>query len=57
MIQPATLRLESNGGQENTVYFKSRPLRLVLMLQLLLLKSKCGIQVLEVHKLALFSQN
>jgi hypothetical protein len=38
MIQPATLRLESNGGQQNSTYFNRDALQLVLMLQLLMLK-------------------
>jgi hypothetical protein len=38
MIQPVTLRLESNGGQENTTYFNREDLQIAMMLQLRMLR-------------------
>jgi hypothetical protein len=48
MIQPTTLRLESNRGQQNCTYFNRNPFQLALMLQLQM-KLKLAILVLEVH--------
>jgi hypothetical protein len=49
MIQPATLRLENNGGQQTTNYFKRDDLQIALMLQLQTLMVKLVILVLEIH--------
>jgi hypothetical protein len=49
MVQPATLRLESNGGQENTTYFNRDDVQIALMLQLQKLMAKLVILVLEIH--------
>jgi len=49
MIQPATLRLESNGGQKNTTYFNRDGLQIALMLQLQMVMVKFVILVLEIH--------
>jgi hypothetical protein len=45
MIQPATLRLESSGGQQNATYFNRDVVLCVMMLQLHMLKWV----ILEVH--------
>jgi hypothetical protein len=50
MIQPATLKLESNVGQQNTTYLNRDTLKLVSMLQLQTLVSKIEILILGVHK-------
>ena len=56
MIQPAILRLESNGGQQNTTYFKRDDLQIALMLQLQMLMVKLVILVLETHNCHQFSE-
>jgi len=57
MIQPATLRLESNGGQQNTTYFNRDDLQIALMLQLQMLMVKLVILVLGIHNCHQFSQH
>jgi hypothetical protein len=49
MLQPATLRQESSGGQQNSTYFVGDALQLVLMLQLQLLVLKPVILFLYIH--------
>jgi hypothetical protein len=49
MIQPATLRLESNGGQRNTTYFNRDAMQIVLTWQVQMLMLKLVILFLEVH--------
>ena len=49
MIQPATLTLETTGGQENTTYFNRDDLQIALMLQLVMVMVKLEILVLEIH--------
>jgi len=49
MIQPATLRLESSWGQQNTTYFNRDDLQIALMLQLQMLMVKLVITILEIH--------
>ena len=46
MIQPATLRLESNWGQENTTYFNCDDLQIALIVQLQMLTVKLAILIL-----------
>ena len=50
MIQPATLRLESNVEQQNTTYLNVEALQMVSMLQLQMLVSKLVILTLGVYK-------
>ena len=50
MIQPATLRLESNVEQQNTTYLNVEALQMVSMLQLQMLVSKLVILILGVYK-------
>jgi len=49
MIQPATLKLESNGEQEKATYFNRDDLQIALMLQLQMLMVKLVVLLLEIH--------
>jgi hypothetical protein len=49
MVQPATLRLESNGGQESTTYFSREDVQIALMLQLRMVMVQLAILDLEIH--------
>jgi hypothetical protein len=53
MIQPATLRLESNGGQQNSTYFAGDAFHLVLTLQVELMVLMLQVQLLVLMLLIL----
>jgi len=50
MPQPATLRPDSNVGQQNTTYRKLYAMHLVSMLHLQMLVSELVILILGIHK-------